>query len=435
LQYAIPVILDNALFRLHAKTVLPSGGFNPILYEIFMRPIRLSTRIGAAALMLSTVAGCGEKTANAQAPGGMPAPEVSIVTIAPERVAITSELPGRLEASRTAQVRARVSGIVQKRVFREGSDIKAGDVLFRIDAAPFEAAYNNAQAVLAKAEANLAQANLKAQRYKPLVETNAISKQEYDDALSMQKQAAADVAAAKAARETARLNLGYATVTAPISGRIGRAQVTEGALVGQDESTLLATIQQLDPIYVNLTQSSGDLLRLQHAMASGQLKSADKGSAKVTLITEDGRPYPLAGKLLFSDLSVDESTGAIAMRAEIPNPNRLLLPGMYARARLEQAVDEQAITVPQQAVQRTPDGASVLVVGADGKVAAQSIKTGAAQGNKWIVNQGLKAGDRVIVEGLQKAKPGATVKPVPWKGAAQNTPNQLPVAAQSARKS
>lgn len=400
-----------------------------------MRPIRLSTRIGTAVLMLSTIAGCGKKAVNAQVPGGMPAPEVGIVTIAPQRVAITSELPGRLEASRIAQVRARVSGIVLKRVFREGSDIKAGDVLFRIDAAPFEAAYNNAQAVLAKAEANLAQANLKAQRYKPLVETNAISKQEYDDALSMQKQAAADVASAKAARETARLNLGYATVTAPISGRIGLAQVTEGALVGQGEATLLATIQQLDPIYVNLTQSSAELLRLQQAMASGQLKSADKGSAKVTLITEDGRPYPQAGKLLFSGLSVDESTGAITMRAEVANPDRFLLPGMYARARLEQAVDEQAITVPQQAVLRTPDGASVMVVGADGKVAAQPIKTGPAQADKWIVNQGLKAGDRVIVEGLQKAKPGATVKPVPWKGSAQNTANQPPVAAQSAQKS
>ncbi len=400
-----------------------------------MRSIQLSTRIGTAVLMLSTVAGCGEKAVNAQVPGGMPAPEVGIVTIAPQRVAITSELPGRLEASRIAQVRARVSGIVLKRVFREGSDIKAGDVLFRIDAAPFEAAYNNAQAVLAKAEANLAQANLKAQRYKPLVATNAISKQEYDDALSMQKQAAADVASAKAARETARLNLGYATVTAPISGRIGLAQVTEGALVGQGEATLLATIQQLDPIYVNLTQSSAELLRLQQAMASGQLKSADKGSAKVTLITEDGRPYPQTGKLLFSGLSVDESTGAIAMRAVVSNPDRFLLPGMYARARLEQAVDEQAITVPQQAVLRTPDGASVMVVGADGKVAAQSIKTGPVQGDKWIVNQGLKAGDRVIVEGLQKAKPGATVKPVPWKGSVQNTASQPPVATQSAQKS
>ena len=358
----------------------------------------------------------------------MPAPEVGIVTIAPERVAITSELPGRLEASRTAQVRARVPGIVLKRVFREGSDVKAGDVLFRIDGAPFEAAYTNSRAVLAKAEANLAQANLKALRYKPLMETSAISKQEYDDALTAQKQAAADVAATKAASETARLNLGYATITAPISGRIGRAQVTEGALVGQGEATLLAIIQQLDPVYVNLSQSSTDLLRLQQAMTSGQLQSAGKGSAKVTLVTEDGHAYPQAGKLLFSDLSVDESTGAVMLRAEFPNADRLLLPGMYARARLEQAVNEQAITVPQQAVLRTPDGASVLVVGADGKVAAQPIKTGAAQADKWIVSQGLKAGDRVIVEGLQKAKPGAIVKPMPWKGTA-------PAAAQPTQKS
>lgn len=393
-----------------------------------MRSMQLPIRITAAVLALSFMAGCGEKAANAQAAGGMPAPEIGIITIAPERVAITSELPGRLEASRTAQVRARVPGIVLKRVFREGSDVKAGDVLFRIDGAPFEAAYNNSRAVMAKAEANLAQANLKALRYKPLVETSAISKQEYDDALTAQKQAAADVAAAKAASETARLNLGYATITAPISGRIGRAQVTEGALVGQGEATLLAIIQQLDPVYVNLSQSSTDLLRLQQAMTSGQLQSAGKDSAKVTLVTEDGHAYPQAGKLLFSDLSVDESTGAVMLRAEFPNADRLLLPGMYARARLEQAVNEQAITVPQQAVLRTPDGASVLVVGTDGKVAAQPIKTGAAQADKWIVSQGLKAGDRVIVEGLQKTKPGATVKPMPWKGTA-------PTAAQSTQKS
>lgn len=384
-----------------------------------MRLVQLFTRSAVAVLVLSALAGCGQKDAGTQGPGGaMPPPEVAVVTVAPEKLTLIAELPGRLEATRTAQVRARVPGIVLKRVFREGSEVKAGDVLFRIDAAPFKAVYDNAQAALSKAEANLAQANLKAQRYQPLVKTNAISKQEYDDVLTAQKQTAADVASAKAAMETARLNLGYATVKAPISGRIGRAQVTEGALVGQGEATLLATIQQLDPINVTLTQSSTDFLRLQHAMANGRLQHAGKGNARVTLITDDGRVYPHSGKLLFSDLSVDESTGAITMRAEFANPNRFLLPGMYARAQLEQAVDEQAITVPQQAVQRTSEGASVLLVGAGDKVAEQPIKTAGAQNEKWIVSQGLKAGDRVIVEGFQKAKAGATVKPMPWHAAA-----------------
>lgn len=350
-----------------------------------------------------------------------PPPEVAVVTVHPERAVFTTELPGRIEARRIAQVRARVAGIVLQRVFQEGSDIKAGDVLYKIDPAPFKATFNSAQASLAKAEANVAQANLKVQRYKPLVETNAISKQEYDDAVTAQKQTVADAAAARAALDTARLNLGYATVTAPISGRIGRSLVTEGALVGQGEATPLATIQQIDPIYVTLTQSGAELLRLKQAMADGRLKSVGKDKARVTLIAEDGRPYQYEGKLLFSDLSVDESTGVITLRAEFPNPDGFLLPGMYARARLEQAVNEQAIMVPQQAVTRSPEGASVLLVGADGKVTVQPVQTGAVQGDKWVVTQGLKAGDRVIVEGLQKAHPGAMVKPVPWKAPATST--------------
>lgn len=348
----------------------------------------------------------------------MPPSEVAIVTVAPERVVMSTELPGRLEATRVAQVRARVSGIVQKRVFREGGDVKAGEVLFRIDPAQYQAAYNSAQATLARADANLAQANLKVQRYKPLVETNAISKQEYDEAQTAQKQAAADVAAAKAVQETARLNLGYATVTAPISGRIGRAQVTEGALVGQGEATPLATIQQIDPIYLNLTQSATEVLQLRRALASGQLKRVGHEQAKVTLVTEDGRPYAHAGKLLFSDLTVDESSGAITLRAEFPNPERMLLPGLYVRARLEQAASDNAILVPQQAVQRSPTGASVMLVGADDKVAVQTVKAESAQGNAWIISEGLKAGDRVIVEGVQKVKAGAPVKAVPWKTSA-----------------
>jgi membrane fusion protein (multidrug efflux system) len=395
-----------------------------IIMREFMRPVRHVPAIAAAVSML-LLAGCGDKISNAQAQGaGMPPPEVAIVSVAPQSIAMTTELPGRLEAARIAQVRARVPGIVTKRVFREGSDVKAGDILFRIDAAPFQATYNSVQAALAKAEANHAQANLKVQRYKPLVETNAISKQEYDDALTAQLQTAADVAAAKAARESARLNLGYATVTAPISGRVGRALVTEGALVGQGEATPLALVQQLDPIYVNVTQSSTEVMQLQRALANGQLKSAGKGQAKVTLLMEDGTAYPHPGKLLFSDLTVDQSSGAITLRAEVPNPDRSLLPGMYVRARIEQGIKDQAIAVPQQAVQRDPSGSSVMLVGADGKVAVQPVKAEAAQGSTWIISEGLKAGDRVIVEGFQKVRPGAVVKPVPWKQAASSEATQ-----------
>jgi membrane fusion protein, multidrug efflux system len=389
-------------------------------------------RIAAAMCMLSLLTACGDKSpaANAQGADTPPPPEVSIVTVTPQRMVMTTELPGRLEATRVAQVRARVPGIVQKRVFHEGSEVKAGDVLFLIDPAAFQATYNAAQAAVAKAEANLAQATLKTQRYQPLVESNAISKQEYDDATTTQKQAAADLAFAKAAQDTARLNLGYATVTAPISGRIGRAQVTEGALVGQGEATPLASIQQLDPVFVNLTQSSAELLQLQRAMASGRLKNVGKDKAKVTLVMEDGSLYPQAGKLLFSDITVDENTGAITLRAEFPNPDRMLLPGMYVRARLEQAVSENAITVPQQAVQRDPNGASVMLVGEDGKIVSQPVKASGAQGDAWTISEGLKTGDRVIVEGFQKVKPGSAVKPVPWKVATTDNATTPVQAAQ-----
>jgi len=387
-----------------------------------------TSSLAAATLALLALGACGDKKSDAQAkPAAPPPPEVSVVTVAPERVAITNELPGRLEATRTAQVRARVPGIVQKRLFTEGSDVKAGTVLFRIDPASLQAALSNVQAARSRAEANLAQASLKVKRYAPLVQTNAISRQEYDDALAAQKQAQADLEAARASQQTASLNLGYATVVAPISGRIGRAQVTEGALVGQGEATPLATIQQLDPIYVNLTQSSSELLKLRQAMAAGKLKTVGRDQASVSLVTEDGTAYPQTGKLLFSDLAVDQSSGAITLRAEFPNPDRFLLPGMYVRARLEQAVNESAITVPQQAVQHDNNGASVMTVGTDGKVAPRPVKTGSVQGDKWIITDGLKQGDVVIVEGLQKIRPGVPVKPVPWKPVATGT--SAPVAA------
>jgi membrane fusion protein, multidrug efflux system len=395
--------------------------------------------IAATVILAASIAGCGDqiRSAQAQAPAGMPPPEVAVVTVAPERLALTNELPGRLEATRVAEVRARVPGIVTKLVFREGTEVKENDVLFRIDPAPYQASANSAQASLAKAEANLAQATLKAQRYKPLVETNAISKQEYDDALTTQKQAAADVASAKASLQAARLNLGYATVNAPISGRVGRALVTEGALVGQGAATPLATIQQLDPLYVNITQPASEALKLQRAMRDGQLQKAGKNEVKVSIVMEDGEVYPQAGKLLFSDQTVDPNTGAITLRAVVPNPDRYLLPGMYVRARVEQAVQENAIAVPQQAVQRQADKAIVMVVGQDKKVTPRPVKAETAIGNRWIVSEGLKAGEQVIVEGFQKAQPGTVVNAVPWKqaGPASQAAQAAPAApaAQSAQ--
>ncbi|GGY75588.1 efflux RND transporter periplasmic adaptor subunit [Pseudoduganella plicata] len=365
-----------------------------------------------AVLTLSLLAACGKKDT---APPAPPPPTVSVITVAPAAVAVTDELPGRVEASRIAQVRARTPGIVLKRVFQEGGDVKAGEVLFRIDPAEFQANYASAQAAVAKAEANLAQADLKVRRYKPLLAAQAVSQQEYDDAVTAQKQASADLATARAARQTAGLTLGYATVTAPISGRVGRALVTEGALVGQGEATPMATVQQLDPIYVTITQSSTEVAQLRRALASGRLKSVGQDQARVTLLMESGEEYGQPGKLLFSDVSVDETTGSVSMRAEFPNPKRTLLPGMYVRARLEQGVNEAAIAVPQQAVVRGAEGSSVMIVGSDNKVVARPVKAEASSGDKWIVSEGLKGGERIIVEGFQKAKPGAAVTPQPWQ--------------------
>lgn len=377
---------------------------------------RLRTpRFTLLALCATTVlAACS----GAEAPPPPAAPAVGVVTIAPVSLPIVAELPGRVEASRVAEVRARAAGIVLKREFSEGSEVKAGERLFLIDPAPLRAAHSSAAAGLARAQASLNLAQLKAQRYQPLVGSGAISKQEYDDSNAARELAEADVALAAAAVETARLNLGYATVTAPISGRIGRAEVTEGALVGQGDATLLATIQQIDPLYVNLSQSSAELLRLQRSMASGQTEGVGAQEARVVVIAEDGQEHPQRGRLLFSDVSVDPSTGAVALRVEIPNPGRALLPGMYVRARLEQAVAREAITVPQQAVVRAADGASVWVVGAEDKAERRSIKVVAARDDQWVVSEGLAAGERVVVDGLQRVQAGAAVTPVPWPQAA-----------------
>jgi membrane fusion protein (multidrug efflux system) len=352
----------------------------------------------------------------------MPPTEVGVVTVTPGDVGLVSELPGRLEASRTAQVRARAAGIVQKRLFTEGSDVRAGQTLFQIDASSYQAALASAQASQAKAEANLMQAKAQADRYAPLAEAKAISQQEFIAAQAARKQAEADVAAAKAAVQTTRINLDYASVTSPISGRIGRALVTEGALVGQGEATPLALVQQIDPMYVNFTQSAAEVMKLRSAMDNGQLKRAGTQAASVRLVLEDGTEYSRPGKLLFSDLTVDASTGQITLRAEVPNPSGMLLPGLYVRVRLEQAQASNAITLPQQAVTRSPQGDSVMVVGADGKVQPRPIKVGGQQGGKWVVLDGLKAGEQVMVDGFQKLRGDAPVKAVPWQAPGSKAP-------------
>lgn len=371
------------------------------------------------------LAACGKSEAPAGPPGGgMPPPEVGVVTVAPQSVGLVTELPGRLEASRVAQVRARVAGILLERQFREGSDVKAGQPLFRIDSAPYAAALQSAEASLARAEANLAQASALAQRLKPLAEANAVSQQEYTNAVAAQKQAQAEVLAGQAAVKTARINLDYASVTSPIAGRIGRALVTEGALVGQGEATPLALVQQVDPLYVNFTQSAAEALRLRKALESGQLQKAGNGAARVKLLLEDGSTHPQPGKLLFSDLTVDPTTGQVTLRAEVPNPGGQLLPGLYVRVQLEQAQASDAVLLPQQAVTRSAKGDTVLVVGEDGKPAPRPIQIGGQQGGQWVVQGGLKAGEQVIVDGFQKLRGNPQVKPVPWQA-----PGSKPVAA------
>jgi membrane fusion protein (multidrug efflux system) len=353
-----------------------------------------------------------------------------VVTVKTGDVGLVTELPGRLEASRIAQVRARAAGIVQKRLFVEGSSVREGQALFQIDASPYQATLASAQASVAKAQANLMQASTQAERYKPLMEVNAISQQDFVNAQAAQKLAAADVAVAQAAEQTARINLGYASITAPISGRIGRALVTEGALVGQGEFTPMALVQQTDPMYINFTQSAAEVMQLRRAMEAGLLKRAGVQAASVRVVLEDGTEYAQAGKLLFSDLTVDASSGQITLRAEVPNPAGVLLPGLFVRVRLEQAQASNAITLPQQAVTRSPQGDSVMVVGSDGKVAPRPVKVGAQQRGQWVILEGLQNGDQVMVDGFQKLRPGAAVKAVPWQ--APGSPPAKAAAAASA---
>ncbi|MBF6632246.1 MAG: efflux RND transporter periplasmic adaptor subunit [Comamonas sp.] len=376
----------------------------------------------ACALALTA---CGKDNADSApqtAQAAAPQIPVGVVTATPNEVGVVTELPGRVEASRVAQVRARSAGIVQKRLFTEGSEVKAGQTLFRIDAAAYEASAQSARASLARAEANLVQTTAQLERFRPLVEANAISKQDFVNAESAQKQAQAEVAAAKASVRSAEITLGYASVTAPISGRIGQSLVTEGALVGQGEATPLAVIQQINPVYVNFTQSATEAFKLRKAMDEGKLKAADQQAAEVRVILDDGSEYENPGKLLFTDLAVDAGTGQVTLRAEIPNPKGLLLPGLYVRIRMEQAQATNAIAVPQQAVTRSQQGDTVSVVGADGKVSVRPVKVSMASGNRWVIQEGLEPGEQVMVDGFQKLQmlpPGTPVKAVPWTPAGE----------------
>lgn len=391
--------------------------------------------LAAAACLIALLAGCNQqKQAGGQPQGGGP-PEVSVLTIEPQRLTVTTELPGRTAAYRIAEIRPQVSGIVLKRLFREGSEVKAGDQLYQIDPATYEASLASAQADVQKAEANLQAARNKASRYGDLVKNSVVSKQDFDDVQASLKQNEAQVAAAKAAYNLASINLNYTKVFAPISGRIGKSAVTEGALVTANQATALATIQQFDPIYVDVTQTASQLMKLREDMATGRIRPAEPGKIPVTLFLNsnasgDDTAYPAKGELQFSDVTVDAGTSSVQLRAVFPNPNKDLLPGLFVRARVEQGVAENAITVPQAAVARGPDGsARVWVVGADNKVNPRTIKTERAVGNVWLVSDGLAVGERVVVEGLQKVKPGAEVKPVP----AQNALAALPEKAASAR--
>lgn len=357
-------------------------------------------------LTASLLAACGpgEQKPGGGAPGqggGAPPPEVEVITVAAGNATVTRELPGRLQAVRSAQVRARVEGIVEKRLFTEGSDVKAGTPLFRLDARTYRTA-------AAAAEADVVAARQTHERNRRLLEQKMVSQQQFELGEARLKQA-------EAALAKARLDVENASVLAPISGRVGRALVTEGALVGRSESTHLATIEQLDPIYANFTQTNADLLRLRQALEAGQLKRAE--SSRVELLLEDGSLYPLPGKVLFADLAVDPNTGSVQLRAEFPNPKRELLPGTFVRVRFPEAEMDQAIRVPQRAVQMSPQGQSVMLVDAEGKAAARPVKVGAMAGTDWIVAEGLKGGEQLIVNGLQKVRPGMPVKAVPADGA------------------
>ncbi|WP_241645410.1 efflux RND transporter periplasmic adaptor subunit [Rosenbergiella metrosideri] len=365
----------------------------------------------AAILMLSgavVLGGCDDKS---QQSAQKSVPEVGVVTLKAAPVNMTTELPGRTSAYRVAEVRPQVSGIILKRNFVEGTDIKAGESLYQIDPAPYQATYNSAVGDLAKAQANARIAQVTLNRYKPLLGTKYISQQDYDTAAATLAQNNAAVRSAQAAVENARINLAYTKVSSPISGRIGKTAVTEGALVQNGQTTALATVQQLDPLYVDLTQSSDDFMRLRNQLSSGELTQG-KGKAPVTIVLNDGTTLKQKGTLEFSDVTVDQTTGSITLRAIVPNPDHSLLPGMFVRARVEEGVNQNALLVPQQAIARSPTGqATAMVVNDEDKVDVRQVNAQEAIGDKWLVTSGLKAGDRVISVGVQRAAQGAKVSP------------------------
>ena len=363
----------------------------------------LGSAAGAALALL--LASC-----SSEAPPAPPPPEVNIVTIRTQAVPNVIELPGRVQAFRTSEVRARVNGIVERRLFNEGSYVRAGTPLFRIDPRELIATSNAARAQLARAQATAANARQVVGRYQPLLADQAIGKQEYDAAIAAQRTAEADVQSAQANLESARLNLGYSTVTAPIGGRARRAEVTEGALVSAAQGTLLTTIEQIDRVYVNFGQSSSDLMAIRRDMESGRLEVPPVGRTEVQLILEDGTPYPVIGHLDFFDLSIDEATGTAALRAEFPNATNALLPGQFVRARIKAGVRPNGILIPQRAVQLSADAATVLIVDAQNKAAIRPVKLGGMEQGQWAILDGLRPGDRVIVDGLQKVQPGQPVR-------------------------
>ena len=385
----------------------------------------LFTLLAVAAAL--TLAGCGKQEAPA-APKSVP--QVGVVVVKAQQIAVTTVLPGRTSPYQIAEVRPQIGGIVLQRLFREGADVKAGETLYQIDPALYKATYDSAHANLAKSEANLATVKLKAERYRELVKINAVSKQDFDDAEAAEKQAVADVAASQAAQDTARINLDYTRIAAPISGRIGISTVTPGALLTPSQTVALTTVQRLDPIYVDVTQSSADLLRMKHALEDGLLKRAGPQAVKARLLLDDNSKYALEGELAFSDVTVDQGTGTVTLRAIFPNPKHDLLPGMFVRAVLEEGVNEGGLLVPQQGVTRNARGdATALVLGADGKVELHTLEVGEAVGNQWVVKSGLKAGDQLIVEGLQKVKPGVDAQAAPPTAAAPAVSAATPAAA------
>jgi membrane fusion protein (multidrug efflux system) len=381
--------------------------FHKTFYKFLKWNVVLATLLGGFFLV-----GC-ESTERSQAP--RPAPEVAVVEVQPQKVVLTTELPGRTSAFRVAEIRPQVSGLIQRRMFTEGSDVTAGEALYQIDPAPFQAVLDNAKAALGRSEASLMAIRLKAERLGELLAYKAVSQQDYDDATAALKQVEADIEYWKAMVKTARINLGYTTIKASIPGRIGKSSVTDGALVAAYQPMALATIQLLDPMYVDVSQSTTEVLRLRRRLEEGRLDQDGANQKKVRIILDDGTEYPLEGTLQFRDVTVDLTTGSVILRLVFPNPNGVLLPGMFIRAVVEEGVNPQAILIPQQAVSRNPKGNPVaLIVDAEDNVQQRMLTLDRSVGNTWLVSSGLVPGDRVIVEGLLKVRPGASVKVVPF---------------------